>query len=229
MTQDCSISHSTADENVCFPKGDYVAEAERQSASEVKEVSLSGRRLCASEKATSWSYIFIHHMSAEAFEKRMEICRKKDNTVPRFFIHRSYVYRPKQGDKGVKRELLPSVSGLIFLQGTTSDLQTFLSRNFPLYHLVNNCTTGKPASIDNDTMEPFMRILQTHPDRITFLRDPFVKFAQKHTKLRVLTGLFRGQEGYIVRVDRDRQLVMEFGGYAVAIRGVHKEDFEVVG
>ena len=26
----------------------------------------------------------------------------------------------------------------------------------------------------------------------------------------------------------DRQLVFDFGGYAVAIRGVHKEDFEVV-
>ena len=35
-------------------------------------------------------------------------------------------------------------------------------------------------------------------------------------------------EGYIVRIDRDRQLVFDFGGRAVAIRGVHKEDFEVV-
>ena len=228
MTQDCSISLSTADENKCFPKGIYVTGAEKQSASEVEKPSLNRRGVEASEEATSWSYIFIHHMSAETFEKRMEICREKDNTVPRFFIHRSYVYRPKQGDKGVKKELLPSVSGLIFLQGTIRDLQTFLSRNFPLYHLVNNCSTGKPASIDNVTMEPFMKVLQTHPEHITFLRDPFVKFAQKHVKLRVLTGLFRGQEGYIVRIDRDRQLVMEFGGYAVAIRGVRNEDFEVV-
>ena len=55
-----------------------------------------------------------------------------------------------------------------------------------------------------------------------------VKFAKDHVKLRVLTGLFKGLEGYIVRIDRDRQLVMEFAGYAVAIRGVHNEDFEVV-
>ena len=32
-----------------------------------------------------------------------------------------------------------------------------------------------------------------------------------------------------MRIDRDRQLVMEFGGYAVAIRGMRNEDFEVVG
>lgn len=77
-------------------------------------------------------------------------------------------------------------------------------------------------------MQPFMQAITSHPDNVTFLRDPFVKFAKDHVKLRVLTGLFKGLEGYIVRIDRDRQLVMEFAGYAVAIRGVHNEDFEVV-
>ena len=47
-------------------------------------------------------------------------------------------------------------------------------------------------------------------------------------KLRVLSGPFKDYEGYIVRIDRDRQLVFDFGGIAVAIRGVHNEDFEVV-
>lgn len=44
----------------------------------------------------------------------------------------------------------------------------------------------------------------------------------------LLTGPFKGQEGYVVRVNRDRQLVMDLGGYAVAISRVHREDFEVV-
>ena len=77
-------------------------------------------------------------------------------------------------------------------------------------------------------MQPFMNVMKTHPEQVTFLRDPFEKFAREHVKLRVLTGPFAGYEGYIVRIDRDRQLVFDFGGYAVAIRGVHKEDFEEV-
>jgi len=71
-----------------------------------------------------------------------------------------------------------------------------------------------------------MNVMRTQPEKVTFLRDPFKKFAEDHTLLRVLTGPFAGYEGYIVRIDRDRQLVFDFGGRAVAIRGVHKEAFE---
>jgi hypothetical protein len=35
-------------------------------------------------------------------------------------------------------------------------------------------------------------------------------------------------EGYIVRINRNRHLVMNVGGYAIAINGVHNEMFEVV-
>ena len=77
-------------------------------------------------------------------------------------------------------------------------------------------------------MQPFMNVMKTHPEQVTFLRDAFEKFAKDHVKLRVLSGPFKDYEGYIVRIDRDRQLVFDFGGIAVAIRGVHNEDFEVV-
>ena len=77
-------------------------------------------------------------------------------------------------------------------------------------------------------MQPFMNVMKTHPEQVTFLRDAFENFAKDHVKLRVLTGPFKDYEGYIVRIDCDRQLVFDFGGIAVAIRGVHNEDFEVV-
>ena len=83
------------------------------------------------------------------------------------------------------------------------------------------------ATIADSLMRPFMKIMSEEPERVTFLRDPFVKFAKDHVKLRVLTGVLRGQEGYVVRILRDRQLVMEFGGYAVAISNVYREDFEI--
>ena len=84
-----------------------------------------------------------------------------------------------------------------------------------------------PASIKDSIMRTFMKVLESEPERVTFLRDPFVKFAKDHVKLRVLTGIMAGQVGYVVRILKNRQLVMDFGGYAVAINDVHKEDFEI--
>lgn len=128
----------------------------------------------------------------------------------------------------MKKTLEQSVSGLVFLQGTVNDLQEFLAEHFPQFHLVNDRSLGRPASIKDSIMQPFMNVMKTHPEQVTFLRDAFEKFAKDHVKLRVLSGPFKDYEGFIVRIDRDRQLVFDFGGIAVAIRGVHKEDFEVV-
>lgn len=177
--------------------------------------------------ALPWGYIFIQHMAASAFDRKLETRTLSGDFRPKCFIHRTIRHRRNASGKGVIHESVPSVSGLVFLQGTTRQLKTFLMQNFPQYYLVNNCSTGLPASIPDSVMRPFMSVMEQAPERITFLRDPFVKFAKDHVRLRVLSGLFAGQEGYVVRVDRDRQLVMNFGGYAVAIRGVHKEDFEV--
>lgn len=235
MTLDCSLPSSTACENKelgykRFPKGIHIVGANDKLASSVEGVSGGEQKTSNSlsiREDSPWGYIFIQHMSAEAFYKKLASGRIEGDFKPQCFIHRSYRYKQKSGGRGVEREIVPSVSGLVFLQGTTRHLQKFLQINFPQYHLVNDCSTGKPASISHCVMVPFMKVLEVNPDRVTFLRDPFLKFAKDHIKLRVLTGPFRGQEGYVVRIDRDRQLVMEFGGYAVAIRGVHNEDFEV--
>ncbi len=176
-----------------------------------------------------WGYLFIHNKTAEAFEKEMCVYNERNShsAIP-CFIHRSFKYRQKNENGGVKKELKPTISGLVFLQGRTRNLQDFLKEYYPQYHLVNDRSKHQPASIADRVMKPFMTVLKDNPERVTFLRDPFEKFAKDHVKLRVLTGIFVGCEGYIVRIDRDRQLVFNFGGYAVAIRGVHKEDFEVI-
>ena len=234
MTQDCSDSPSTADVSKRLPKGIHVIGAERLSDPSVEGMSPRKRikkKEDPSTDPTSWSYLFILHMAAKSLEKRLEeFNADKKNIKQPYFIHKTfrYTYKDKERQQGVKKTLEQSVSGLVFLQGTVKDLQNFLKEYFPQYHLVNDRSLGRPASIKNSVMQPFMNVMKTHPEQVTFLRDDFEKFAKDHVKLRVLTGSFKDYEGYIVRIDRDRQLVFDFGGIAVAIRGVHKEDFEVV-
>ena len=235
MTQDCLDSPSTADAGKRLPKGIHVIGAEKLSAPKVEGMSL---RVCIrklsdpSVQPTSWSYLFLQHMAAKAFQKWLTAYNADEKKTPKqpFFIHQTfrYSYRDKENQRGVRKSLEPSVSGLVFLQGTVKGIQHFLADYFPQYHLVKDRCIDRPASISDTVMQPFMNVVKTHPEQITFLRDSFDTFAKDHVKLRVLTGPFAGYEGYIVRIDRDRQLVFDFGGYAVAIRGVHKEDFEVV-
>ena len=234
MTQDCLNSPSTADVSKRLPKGIHVIGAEKLSDPSVE--GISGRKRIRKKEdpsidPTSWSYIFILHMAAKGLEKWLEDFNADEkNTKQPYFIHKTlrYSYKDEERQQGVKKTLEQSVSGLVFLQGTVNDLQEFLADHFPQFHLVNDRSLGRPASIKDSIMQPFMNVMKTHPEQVTFLRDAFEKFAKDHVKLRVLTGPFKDYEGYIVRIDRDRQLVFDFGGYAVAIRGVHKEDFAVV-
>lgn len=257
MTQVCSFPSSTADVNDMYnnkrlPKGIHIIGTDRESvtkvggmskneegfdknnykesaenegdSSEQQDAALSSEK---KKQEAPWGYIFIQHMSAGNFEKKLDSLKIDGTFRPKCFIHRTVRYKQKPNGKGVMKEEKPTVSGLVFLQGETNQLKSFLMHNFPQYYLVNDCSTGKPATIADSLMRPFMKIMEEGPERVTFLRDPFIKFAKDHVKLRVLTGLLKGQVGYVVRILRDRQLVMDFGGYAVAISNVHLEDFEI--
>lgn len=222
MTQDCFDSLATADVNKRLPKGIHVTKTDDAS-------DLGIERMRCREDELPWGYLYLHNMTVPVFERQMNAYNAAHPDAPHAcFVHRSYSYKQKTERGGVKKELKPTISGLVFLQGTTSDLQAFLRLYYPQYHLVKDRSRNAPASITNAVMQPFMTVLRNNPERVTFLRDPFEKFARDHVKLRVLTGIFAGYEGYIVRIDRDRQLVFDFGGHAVALRGIHKEDFEEV-
>lgn len=226
MTQVSSLSSSTANVNDMYnnkrlPKGIHVIRSDEKSARKVEGMSES------EVEGTPWGYLFIQHFAAEKFKKTLETVKLEGDFKPNCFIHRTITYKRKPNGKGVMKEEKPSVSGLVFLQGETDKLKVFLQKNFPQYHLVNNCMDGTPASIKDSVMRPFMQVMESEPERITFLRDPFVKFAKDHVKLRVLTGIMAGQVGYVVRILKNRQLVMDLGGYAVAINDVHNEDFEI--
>ena len=234
MTLDSSKSPSIVRREPVFSEDiNSVAGLDKQSSLGMEIVStgvdVTVAQLKTSENPQSWGYVYLHNMIVKAFEERVNAYNVRNpESRHACFVHRSYRYKPKKEGKGAKKELCQTISGLVFLQGSTKDLQIFLKENFPPIYLVNDCTTGRPASIDHAVMKPFMTLMSVRPESVTFLREPFERFARDHVKLRVLSGLFKGYEGYIVRIDRDRQLVMEFGGYAVAIRGVHKEDFEEV-
>lgn len=239
MKLDSSSSHSTADEtkrfqfteNKDFQKGTHNSEPDEQTGSVVEKYTVvkggGNQKLCCKitcEASVPWCYLFVHHRKVKSFEEQL----KKDNQ--NFFIHTSIKYVPKRGEgKGVKKEVIQTVSGLIFIRGIASEVQRYLDDRFPLHRLCRNCSTGEVAEIPNSQMEPFMRVVQSAPDRIRFLLRPFVYYSRNHTLLRIVSGDFAGLEGYVLRIARDRKIVIDVGGMGVAIGGIHAERFEEVG
>lgn len=190
-----------------------------------------------SQDPAPWSYLFIRKRDAEYFSLKAET-----EGGFRTFIHRTIVTdesgKPTKGkpngsaqDREASNgatEGRPTISGLIFIQGKTKVIKKYLWERFPQYHLVNDCSTRKAAVIPDSVMQPFMRIANTDPSRIRFLVNPLTHYAEGNTLVEIMTGPLAGLQGYIIRIDRDRKLVIGVGDMTVAIGGVHKENFEKV-
>lgn len=191
-----------------------------------------------SQVPVPWSYLFIRKRDAEYFSLKAET-----EGGFRTFIHRTIITdasgkptkgkpngsaQDRDGTTATATEGRPTISGLIFIQGKTKVIRKYLWERFPQYHLVNDCSTRKAAVIPDSVMQPFMRIANTAPSRIRFLVNPLTHYAEGNTLVEIMTGPLAGLQGYIIRIDRDRKLVIGVGDMTVAIGGVHKENFEKV-
>lgn len=190
-----------------------------------------------SQAPAPWSYLFIRKRDAEYFSLKAET-----EGGFRTFIHRTIITdalgkseKGKPNGSAQDREASngttegrPTISGLIFIQGKTKVIRKYLWERFPQYHLVNDCSTRKAAVIPDSVMQPFMRIANTDPSRIRFLVNPLTHYAEGNTLVEIMTGPLAGLQGYIIRIDKDRKLVIGVGDMTVAIGGVHKENFEKV-
>lgn len=191
-----------------------------------------------SQAPAPWSYLFIRKRDAEYFSLKAET-----EGGFRTFIHRTIVTdasgkptkgkpngsaQDRDGTTATATEGRPTISGLIFIQGKTKVIKKYLWQRFPQYHLVNDCSTRKAAVIPDSVMQPFMRIAGADPSRIRFLVNPLTHYAEGNTLVEIMTGPLAGLQGYIIRIDRDRKLVIGVGDMTVAIGGVHKENFEKV-
>lgn len=185
-----------------------------------------------SQAPAPWSYLFIRKRDAEYFSLKAET-----EGGFRTFIHRTIITdasgksekgKSEDQNSGNPTEGRPTISGLIFIQGKTKVVKKYLWERFPQYHLVNDCSTRKAAVIPDSVMQPFMRIAGADPSRIRFLVNPLTHYAEGNTLVEIMTGPLAGLQGYIIRIDRDRKLVIGVGDMTVAIGGVHKENFEKV-
>ena len=172
---------------------------------------------------TSWCYMFIHNKDAAKFSEYAA-----SEAGFKTFVHRTLNYKKPTEKYGDVEGGRPTISGLLFIQGNDKKIKNYLRTYFPQYHVVNDCSTRRTAVIPDMVMQAFMKVSSADPTKIRFMLNPLNHYAKGNTLVRVMTGPMAGLEGYIIRIDRDRRLVMGVGDMTVAIGGVHKEQFEAV-
>lgn len=167
-----------------------------------------------------WSYFFTHNARLKHIIQKL----KADNFFPTF-VHQSCNYI-RNHDK-VCKQLRPTISGLIFIQGEVKAIEAYFKDRLPELHLARDYATRCVARIPHAVMQPFMKIAELDATRIRFLLHPFEHYAGSQL-VRITSGPMAGLEGYIIRIDRDRKLVMRVGDLTIAVGGIHRESFENV-
>ena len=135
----------------------------------------------------------------------------------------------KYDSEGLHYEEKPLVNSLLFVRCKESLLISFKKdypRDFMFYRATDS---NKPGAIDDEEMRVFM--LVTSADRGRNLHyfgknDSVVKTGQR---VRVIDGIYKGAEGYIKRIKKDRKLIVSVSGVAVvAVSYIPKEYLEII-
>lgn len=125
--------------------------------------------------------------------------------------------RTEQGDR-----YLPVVHNLIFVHITRSFMDAWKRRHeedCPLRYAIDSITS-KPMVVRDKEMEDFIRVTKDADDSIIYLDNPQV-VVDKGKKVEIVCGQYEGVRGTVLRVLRDRKVVVSVSGLcAVALSGI---------
>lgn len=90
-------------------------------------------KICPQDNQTnSWCYLFVHYAKVETINEKLILKFKT-------FIHKSIAY--KRGKSHVRKTERPTISGLIFIQGNSREIQNYLNQIAIDLYLVKDCST----------------------------------------------------------------------------------------
>lgn len=165
-----------------------------------------------------WFYLYTSRFKVDKVEAKL---KERYQT----FIHKTILYSRRE--KQIVKEEKPSISGLIFVRGESGDeIQKYINMYFTGIYLVKSRYTKKYISVSHKIMLPFMKVAEVSSDKIRFMPNSIGHYSQGNTLVKVTSGVLSGLEGYVVRIAREKRLVLSVGNMTVAISGVYKETFE---
>lgn len=137
------------------------------------------------------------------------------------FVPMRYVQVVKDGQR--KRVRVPAVHNLVFVHATYGRICSL--REEPgmrlSFHFFHDRTTRKPLVIPDSQMRNFLLVAGAEEESLLYLSPEEVPF-ERGRQVRVLGGPFAGAVGTMVRLRKDRRVVVQVQGVmAVATTFIH--------
>ena len=131
-------------------------------------------------------------------------------------------------ERGVEyyaQNILPSY---MFVRIDEKGIEKLRAECFGKLYVYADLKTKKPTVVPDRELEIFRIVCSSGDTGLEFLDDDPSKY-RKGDKVRVIDGPFKGAEGYVVRIKKDRRLVVTISGVAaVATSYIPQELLEKV-
>lgn len=137
-------------------------------------------------------------------------------------------YAPAKENKN-KRQLVPAISNLIFVNATPSRLQQVKAK-IPFLQYMIDARSREKVTVPHSQMKQFIAISGTCHEQLLYFTPQELDLA-KGARVRISGGEFKGHEGVFVKVKgaRDRRVVVQIQGIvAVAMATIHPDFIEPI-
>lgn len=128
------------------------------------------------------------------------------------------------GDKETK-VMVPAISNLIFIKSTQellNELKIRLEASVPFRYIMNR-ETRKPIIVPEKEMNSFIAVTRTMNEDLLYLTTINQTLANG-SRVRVRGGVFNGIEGKIVRIKRDRRVMVALNSDIAVVTGFIKPE-----
>jgi transcription antitermination factor NusG len=159
----------------------------------------------------------IHWYGIRVFYNRISPFKEAlDEYSIRYFIPMHTVEKQIRGQEVSVHE--PLVGSLVFVQTTEERLKALQMKFAGRIASYTNPDDGKPAVIPDKQMDQFMWLCELRDVGLEYLGDDAPEYHQGD-RVRVIHGVFKGLEGHIKRIRRDRRLIVTVEGVAAFATG----------
>lgn len=130
-----------------------------------------------------------------------------------------------------RRELVPAVHNLLFVRDSMealSNLKTTVDGLAPLRFMTRPISHGSEQNetiyVPDGEMDNFMRVASVTDDRVRFLEmSDYINMVGRN--VRITDGVFKGVEGVIKRIKKNKQVVVRIQGVAAVAITTVPSDF----